>query len=116
MIECWLSHEYLHMAAATLADKHPTPEPEAASIDRAKLQARLHVELHVDSVLHERGDLKPFECDSISAYRRLPLVAVLPDTIDQVQEVMRICHAAGVPVVARGAATGLSAGALPPEN
>src|SRR5699024_4218933 len=96
--------------------KHPTPGPEAASIDLAKLLARLHAELPADSVLHDREDLKPFECDGISAYRRLPLVAVLPDTIDQVQAVMRICHAAGVPVVARGAATGLSAGALPPEN
>src|SRR5699024_10738933 len=104
MIECWLSHEYLHMAAATLAEEHPTPGPEAACIDLAKLLARLHAELPADSVLHDREDLKPFECDGISAYRRLPLVAVLPDTIDQVQAVMRICHAAGVPVVARGAA------------
>jgi len=62
-------------------------------------------------VLHDDEDLKPFECDGLSAYRRVPMIAVLPETIDQVQAVMRICHAAGVPVVARGA--GLSGGALP---
>src|SRR5699024_1746920 len=54
-----------------------------------------------------------FECDGLSAYRRLPMIAVLPDTIEQVQEIMRICHGANVPVVARGAGTGLSGGALP---
>src|SRR5699024_4245882 len=64
-----------------------------------------------DAVLHDDEDLKPFECDGLSAYRRVPMIAVLPETIDQVQAVMRICHAAGVPVVARGA--GLSGGALP---
>ena len=52
----------------------------------------------------------------LTAYRKLPLVAVLPNTVEQVQAIMRICHRHGVPVVARGAGTGLSGGALPVEN
>ncbi len=65
------------------------------------------------SVLHTEEALKPYECDGLTAYRQVPLVAVLPDTIEQVQEVMRVCARLGVPVVARGAGTGLSGGALP---
>ncbi|HDZ57324.1 MAG TPA: glycolate oxidase subunit GlcD [Pseudomonas xinjiangensis] len=67
-------------------------------------------------VLHLREDLQPFECDGLSAYRILPMLVVLPETIEQVQALMRICHARKVPVVARGAGTGLSGGALPLER
>lgn len=69
--------------------------------------------LPAESVLHHEEDLRPFECDGLSAYRNLPLVAVLPETTEQVQKVMRLCHERKVPVVARGAGTGLSGGALP---
>ena len=65
------------------------------------------------SVLHTEEALKPYECDGLTAYRQVPLVAVLPETVEQVQEVMRICAGHGAPVVARGAGTGLSGGALP---
>jgi glycolate oxidase len=63
--------------------------------------------------LSEPEDLRPFECDALSAYTALPWIAVLPDTVEQVQAVLRLCHSRGVPVVARGAGTGLSGGALP---
>ena len=66
-----------------------------------------------EAVLTDKEDLRPFECDGLSVYRRLPLVVVLPETIAQVQAIMRLCHALQVPVVARGAGTGLSGGALP---
>jgi glycolate oxidase len=69
-----------------------------------------------ESVIHEREALRPYECDGLPAYRKLPLVAVLPETIEQVQQVVRLCHHQQVPVVARGAATGLSGGALPLED
>ena len=65
------------------------------------------------SVLATVEELGPYECDGLSAYRQMPLVVVLPDTIKQVQRIMRICARDGVPVVARGAGTGLSGGALP---
>jgi len=69
--------------------------------------------LPATAVLTDPEDLRPFECDGLSVYRRLPLVVVLPDTIEQVQAIMRLCHRLSIPVVARGAGTGLSGGALP---
>lgn len=69
-----------------------------------------------NSVLVEEEDLRPYECDGLSAYHQLPLVVVLPETIEQVQDIMRLCHQLKVPVVARGAGTGLSGGALPLSN
>ena len=69
-----------------------------------------------ESVLVDDEDLRPFECDGLSVYRQLPMVVVLPETIAQVQTIMRLCHARQVPVVARGAGTGLSGGALPLAN
>jgi len=69
-----------------------------------------------ESVLVDAEDLRPFECDGLAVYRQLPMVVVLPETIAQVQSIMRLCHAEHVPVVARGAGTGLSGGALPLAN
>ena len=66
--------------------------------------------------MHEREALKPYECDGLSAYRQIPLAVVLPDSIEQIQAIMRLCTKLHVPVVARGAGTGLSGGALPIEN
>jgi len=60
--------------------------------------------------------MRPYECDGLSMYRRLPLAVALPTTEAQVIGVMRCCHAQGVPVVARGAGTGLAGGALPQED
>ena len=58
-------------------------------------------------------DTTPYECDGLTAYRQRPLAVALPETEAQVQAVLRACHAMGVPVVARGAGTGLSGGAMP---
>jgi glycolate oxidase len=69
--------------------------------------------LPLEAVLHETEDLKPYECDGLSAYRQLPLVVVLPRTEEQIVKVLQLCHATQTPVVARGAGTGLSGGALP---
>lgn len=76
----------------------------------------LRVLLPSEALLTDPEDLRPFECDGLSVYRRLPLAVVLPDTVAQVQAIMRLCHALHVPVVARGAGTGLSGGALPLSN
>ncbi|HEX2245210.1 MAG TPA: FAD-linked oxidase C-terminal domain-containing protein [Gammaproteobacteria bacterium] len=56
---------------------------------------------------------RPYECDGLSAYRQLPGVVVLPDTVEQVQAILKLCHRYKTPVVPRGAGTGLSGGALP---
>ena len=68
------------------------------------------------AVLHEEEDTRPYECDGLTAYRQLPMVVALPETEAQVQQVLRACSSLGVPVVPRGAGTGLSGGALPPGD
>ena len=55
----------------------------------------------------------PYECDGLTAYRQRPLVVALPETEEQVAAVLKTCHRLDVPVVARGAGTGLSGGAMP---
>ena len=85
-------------------------------VDRTALIEELRQTLPDMTLLHEREDLQPFECDGLAAYRILPLLVVIPDTVDQVQAFMKICHQRKVPVVARGAGTGLSGGALPLEG
>jgi len=82
-------------------------------IDKHGLLADLQRLLPGVVILHTNEDLRPYECDGLSAYRTVPLLVVLPDTIDQVQALLRYCHERRVPVVARGAGTGLSGGALP---
>ncbi len=68
------------------------------------------------SVLFTPEDVTPYECDGLSAYRQVPMVVVLPENEQQVCEILETCHALRVPVVARGAGTGLSGGALPLGN
>lgn len=89
-----------------------TPQ-DFADADRASLIAELAQRLPASSLLHADEDLKPYECDGLSAYRQLPLAVALPETEVQVIAVLKACAAAGVPIVPRGAGTGLSAGALP---
>jgi glycolate oxidase len=76
----------------------------------------LRAALPEHGLLTEAEDLHPYECDGLSAYRQLPMAVCLPDTEAQVQQVLRLCHQHAIPVVARGAGTGLSGGALPLGN
>jgi glycolate oxidase len=68
------------------------------------------------AVLFEEEDTRPYECDGLTAYRQLPMVVALPETEEQVQRVLQTCASLNVPVVPRGAGTGLSGGALPPGD
>ena len=81
-----------------------------------RLLKRLREILPPESILSEREDLNPYESDGLTAFRQLPMLVVLPETEAQVQQILRLCHAEMVPVVARGAGTGLSGGALPLAN
>ena len=65
------------------------------------------------AVLWQVEDTRPYECDGLTAYRGLPMVVALPETEEQVRRVLKSCCSMGVPVVPRGAGTGLSGGALP---
>ena len=86
------------------------------TVDRAELAAALREHAPRLEILTEREDLRPFECDGLAAYRTVPLLVVLPSTIDEVRVVLKIAAARGVPIVARGAGTGLSGGAMPLEK
>ncbi len=96
---------------------NPTTTPQGAiPVDKPTLVKLLKGVLGPDSVLYKQEELRVYECDGLSAYRELPLLVVLPETTTQVESVLRLCHEKGVPVVARGAGTGLSGGALPLAN
>jgi glycolate oxidase len=84
--------------------------------DRERLLRELWRILPAQAVLHRKEELKPYECDGLSVYRNLPIAVVLPANETQVQAVLRLCRDLGVPVVARGAGTGLSGGALPHDQ
>ncbi|MDT8894689.1 glycolate oxidase subunit GlcD [Halomonas sp. I1] len=84
--------------------------------DKADVLAELQAALPTLTLLHREEDLRPFECDGLAAYRVLPMLVALPDDLEQVATLMRCCHELGVPVVTRGAGTGLSGGALPLER
>lgn len=90
-----------------------TASAQVAKTPPSTLVDRLRVILRPQSLLTKREDRAPYETDGLSAYRELPMLVALPETETQVQDVLRICHELRVPVVARGAGTGLSGGALP---
>ncbi|CDF86995.1 Glycolate oxidase subunit glcD [Pseudomonas knackmussii B13] len=85
-------------------------------VDKPALLVELRAALPDLEILHEPEDLRPYECDGLSAYRCTPLLVVLPEHVEQVQTLLRLCHRMRVPVIARGAGTGLSGGALPLEQ
>ncbi len=93
----------------------PTPAPSAA--ERAQRQQQVVQALlscvPEHALLWQAEDTTPYECDGLTAYRQRPLVVCLPETEAEVQAVLQTCHRLQVPVVARGAGTGLSGGAMP---
>jgi len=64
-------------------------------------------------VLHDEEDIRPYECDGLAAFRQLPMVVCLPENEAQIIAVMEVCRRLQVPIVPRGAGTGLSGGAMP---
>jgi len=98
------------------ADERPV---QAIPVDYERQRAvcaALRAFMPEHSVLFAHEDVTPYECDGLSAYRQAPMVVVLPENEQQVCEILETCHAMRVPVVARGAGTGLSGGALPLGN
>jgi glycolate oxidase len=67
-------------------------------------------------VLTEREDLRTYECDGLTNFRVVPTAVLLPESAQQVQAIVRVCHREKLPFVARGSGTGLSGGALPVEG
>ena len=91
------------------ADVAAAPTPQR----RAQVAERLRAELPGHCVLYRDEDTRPYECDGLSAFRQLPMIVVLPENEAQARAVLRTCRELDVPVVARGAGTGLSGGAMP---
>ncbi len=69
--------------------------------------------LPADGLLVSDEERRPYECDGLTGYRELPLAVAMPDRLDQVEQILSLCDTQGVPVIARGAGTGLSGGATP---
>src|SRR5215470_19879000 len=97
-----------------------TDEPAQSSVTAAPAAARksaiaaaLRAVLPGDCVLSQDEELRPYECDGLTAFRQMPLAVVLPRTETQIFEILRACRRLDVPVVARGSGTGLSGGAMP---
>jgi glycolate oxidase len=78
--------------------------------------AALRAFLPERALLHAEEDTRPYECDGLTAYRQLPMVVALPETEEQVRRILQVCSSMNIPVVPRGAGTGLSGGALPPGD
>jgi glycolate oxidase len=87
------------------------PAPRAAR--QSLVVSALGEILPAGCILYRSEETAPYECDGLTAYRQLPLVVVIPESEAQVAAVLTVCHRLNVPVVARGAGTGLSGGALP---
>ena len=91
-------------------------ESASAAFTLARQQAvvtALRAVLPAQSVLYSEEDTRPYECDGLSAYRQLPMVVVLPENEAQVIAALKVCSGLQVPIVPRGAGTGLSGGATP---
>jgi len=82
------------------------PEP-------ATLADRFREFIDARYVVSASESMRPFECDALSVYKQMPGLVVMPGSTAEVQQALRLCHEHKVPVVARGAGTGLSGGALP---
>ena len=90
------------------------PKPDAEVIARRKqIVGALRDIVPGEGVIDEVDELRAYECDGLTAYRELPLIVVLPTTVEQVSKVLAYCLANGIKVVPRGAGTSLSGGALP---
>ena len=100
----------LPAAAAAAAAANVTTDRAAR---QSEIVAALSALVPAHALLWHAEDTMPYECDGLTAYRAQPLVVVLPETDGQVAAVLKACHRLQVPVVARGAGTGLSGGALP---
>ncbi|MFT5690774.1 MAG: glycolate oxidase [Oceanicoccus sp.] len=80
---------------------------------REQLASLFYKFIDADYVIDDLETQRPYECDGLTMYCELPLLVLLPESVLQIQEIMKICYRYQIPVVARGAGTGLSAGAMP---
>ena len=90
------------------------PEPDRNVLARrSEIVDALRAIVPGEGVIAEEREMRPYESDGLTAYRTLPMIVVLPETVDQVAAVLKYCHENGIKVVPRGSGTSLSGGALP---
>src|ERR1700719_3345511 len=88
------------------------PAPDHAVLNRRdRIVKALRAIVPGEGVIATETEMRPYESDALTAYRALPMVVVLPDTVEQVCQVLKYCNAEGIKVVPRGAGTSLSGGA-----
>src|SRR5260370_31302767 len=80
---------------------------------RDDIAAALRAIVPGEGVIDSAAEMVPYESDGLMAYRQPPMVVVLPDTTEQVSQVLKYCFEQGIKVVPRGSGTSLSGGALP---
>jgi glycolate oxidase len=93
----------------------PDPDRDVLS-RRGEIIAALRRIVPGEGVIAEEEELRAYECDGLTAYRQLPMIVVLPETTQQISDILKYCHGSGVKIVPRGAGTSLSGGALPLED
>ena len=93
----------------------PDPDRDVLS-KRTEIIAALRRIVPGEGVIAEEEELRAYECDGLTAYRQLPMIVVLPESKQQVSDILKYCHGRGVKIVPRGAGTSLSGGALPLED
>lgn len=93
------------------------PEPDMGILARRhEIIQNLQKLVPGEGVISDATELVPYETDAFTAYRRVPLAVVLPETTEQVSAVLKYCNKAGLPVIPRGAGTSLAGGAIPQED
>lgn len=93
------------------------PEPDAGTLARrAEIIADLRAIVPGEGIVDSANAMKVFETDALTAHRALPLVVVLPETVEQVSKVLGYCHEHAIRVVPRGAGTSLSGGSMPLQD
>ena len=103
----------MHNGAMNTAPAADMRNPPSRDQRQAALVAALEEILPAGTILFRHEDTAPYECDALTAYRASPMAVVLPETESQIVAILRLCHGWGVPVIARGAGTGLSGGVMP---
>jgi len=93
------------------------PEPDSGILKRRdEIIRALQRRVPGEGVISDVDEMRPYESDGLTAYRQIPMIVVLPSTVEEVSEVLKYCHSEGIKVVPRGAGTSLSGGALPLED
>jgi glycolate oxidase len=87
-------------------DKSILSNKDKIALDLSKI-------LKSENILSHEDEVRPYETDALAAYKQKPLLVVLPETVEQVSEILKYCNVNKIKVVPRGAGTGLSGGALP---